>query len=256
MDGRDSIQSLLVLRTLTRAIAETVRAQMVEYLTVLSPLLRPKLVLGDYVHGGAKEAAPRAEKAYKDVQALYAQVAAARPFLLPTELTPPFNFSGIGVDITPVDYPHVIGTGATARTIMVRSPLSWVLSYSGFGPARLPDLLNGRQRASLDLQQHLLSYVLMRAVIGNSPGLPQVFEALQFPLTVTTVPASGALPITRIGVAIGTSLPADDVILESAALTGVDAFEEVINVDELRTLREPFKDRLFEVARQHAPGLL
>ena len=256
MDGRDSIQSLLVLRKLTRAIAETVRTQMVEYLTVLSPLLRPKLVLGDYVHGGAKEAAPRAEKAYKDVQALYAQVAAARPFLLPTELTPPFNFSGIGVDITPVDYPHVIGTGATARTIMVRSPLSWVLSYSGFGPARLPDLLNGRQRASLDLQQHLLSYVLMRAVIGNSPGLPQVFEALQFPLTVTTVPASGALPITRIGVAIGTSLPADDVILESAALTGVDAFEEVINVDELRTLREPFKDRLFEVARQHAPGLL
>ncbi len=256
MDGRDSIQSLLVLRKLTRAIAETVRAQMVEYLTVLSPLLRPKLVLGDYVHGGAKEAAPRAEKAYKDVQALYAQVAAARPFLLPTELTPPFNFSGIGVDITPVDYPHVIGTGATARTIMVRSPLSWVLSYSGFGPARLPDLLNGRQRASLDLQQHLLSYVLMRAVIGNSPGLPQVFEALQFPLTVTTVPASGALPITRIGVAIGTSLPDDDVILESAALTGVDAFEEVINVDELRTLREPFKDRLFEVARQHAPGLL
>ena len=256
MDGRDSIQSLLVLRKLTRAIAETVRAQMVEYLTVLSPLLRPKLVLGDYVHGGAKEAAPRAEKAYKDVQALYAQVAAARPFLLPTELTPPFNFSGIGVDITPVDYPHVIGTGATARTIMVRSPLSWVLSYSGFGPARLPDLLNGRQRASLDLQQHLLSYVLMRAVIGNSPGLPQVFEALQFPLTVTTMPASGALPITRIGVAIGTSLPDDDVILESAALTGVDAFEEVINVDELRTLREPFKDRLFEVARQHAPGLL
>ena len=256
MDGRDSIQSLLVLRKLTRAIAETVRAQMVEYLTVLSPLLRPKLVLGDYVHGGAKEAAPRAEKAYKDVQALYAQVAAARPFLLPTELTPPFNFSGIGVDITPVDYPHVIGTGATARTIMVRSPLSWVLSYSGFGPARLPDLLNGRQRASLDLQQHLLSYVLMRAVIGNSPGLPQVFEALQFPLTVTTVPASGALPITRIGVAIGTSLPDDDVILESAALTGVDAFEEVINVDELRTLREPFKDRLFEVAQQQAPGLL
>ena len=256
MDGRDSIQSLLVLRKLTRAIAETVRAQMVEYLTVLSPLLRPKLVLGDYVHGGAKEAAPRAEKAYKDVQALYAQVAAARPFLLPTELTPPFNFSGIGVDITPVDYPHVIGTGATARTIMVRSPLSWVLSYSGFGPARLPDLLNGRQRASLDLQQHLLSYVLMRAVIGNSPGLPQVFEALQFPLTVTTVPASGALPITRIGVAIGTSLPADDVILESAALTGVDAFEEVINVDQLRTLREPFKDRLFEVAQQQAPGLL
>jgi hypothetical protein len=256
MDGRDSIQSLLVLRKLTRAIAETVRTQMVEYLTVLSPLLRPKLVLGDYVHGGAKEAAPRAEKAYKEVQALYAQVAAARPFLMPTELTPPFNISGVGVDITPVDYPHVIGTGANARTIMVRSPLTWVLTYSGYGPARLADLLNSRQRASLDLQQHVLSYVLMRAVIGNSPGLSQMFEALQFPLTVTTMPASGSLPITRIGVPIGTSLPSDDVILESAALTGVDAFEEVISVDDLRGLREPFKERLLDVARQQAPGLV
>ncbi|HTU99748.1 MAG TPA: hypothetical protein VMF13_04365 [Luteitalea sp.] len=255
MDGRDSIQSLLVLRKVTRAIAETVRAQMVEYLTVLSPLLRPKLVLGDYVHGGAKESAPRSEKAYKDVQAMYAQVAAARPFLLPADLTPPLTFTGVGVDITPVDYPHVIGTGAGARTITVRSPLTWVLSYSGFGPSRLGELLNARQRASLDLQQHVLSYVLMRAVIQNSPGLPQMFEALQFPLTVTTMPSSGELPITRIGVAISTSLPADDVILESAALTGVDAFEEVISVDDLRGLREPFKERLLEIARQQAPTL-
>lgn len=256
MDGRDNIQSLLVLRKLTRAVAETVRAQMVEYLKVLAPLLRPKLVLGDYVHGGAKEAAPRAERAFKEVQALYAEVAAARPFLLPAELTPPLTFSGVGVDITPVDYAHVIGAGAEARTIMVRSPLTWVLTYSGFGPARLPDLLNARQRASLDLQQHVLSYVLMRAVLGNSPGLAQMFEALQFPLTLTTTPATGALPITRIGVAISTSLPSDDVIMESAALTGVDAFEEVISVDDLRALREPFKDRLLDVARQQAPGLL
>ena len=32
MNGRDSIQSLLVLRKLTRAITDVVRAQMTEYL--------------------------------------------------------------------------------------------------------------------------------------------------------------------------------------------------------------------------------
>ena len=41
MDGRDSIQSLLVRRKLTRAIADVARAQMLEYLAVLAPLLRP-----------------------------------------------------------------------------------------------------------------------------------------------------------------------------------------------------------------------
>ena len=52
MDGRDSTQSLLVLRKLTRAIADVVRAQMTEYLAALAPLLRPKMVLGDYVEDG------------------------------------------------------------------------------------------------------------------------------------------------------------------------------------------------------------
>ena len=70
MDGRDSIQSLLVLRKLTRAIADTARTQMLEYLAVLAPLLRPRTVLGDYVHGSTKEGAPRADKAFKELQAL------------------------------------------------------------------------------------------------------------------------------------------------------------------------------------------
>ena len=55
MNGRDSLESLLVLRKLTRAIAEAVRAQMTEYLTTLAPLLWPRMVLGDYIQGGSKE---------------------------------------------------------------------------------------------------------------------------------------------------------------------------------------------------------
>ena len=62
MDGRDNIQSLLVRRKLTRAIADVARAQMLEYLGVLAPLLRPRTVLGDYIHGSTKEGAPRADR--------------------------------------------------------------------------------------------------------------------------------------------------------------------------------------------------
>ena len=59
MSGRDSTQSLLVLRKLTRAIADSVRTQMTEYLATLAPLLRPKMVLGDYVEDGSKESTRR-----------------------------------------------------------------------------------------------------------------------------------------------------------------------------------------------------
>jgi hypothetical protein len=256
MDGRDSTQSLLVLRKLTRAIADSVKAQMTEYLATLAPLLRPKMVLGEYAEDGSKESTRRSDKAYKELQALYERIAGTKPYNLPRELTPPFRLSGTGLEITPVDTPYVIQSGSETRTIMVRSPLSWTLTYAGYPPTRLPELLKAKLRPGDELGQLVLSYLMMHVVTTNSPGLMQTFEALHFPITTTTVPEFGPLPITRVGVAISTSRPHDEVILQTAELTGMDAFEEIVNVDELSRLRDPLKERLLEIARQHAPELV
>ncbi len=256
MDGRDSTQSLLVLRKLTRAIADIVRAQMTESLATLAPLLRPKMVLGDYVEDGSKESTRRSDKAFKELQALYETVAATKPYNLARELSVPIRLSGTGLEITPVDTAHVIQAGSGTRTIMVRSPLAWTLTYAGYAPTRLPELLKAKLRAGDELTQTVLSYLLMQVVTNNSPGLLQTFDALHFPITTTTLPEFGPLPITRIGVAISTMRPSDEVILQSAELTGMDAFEEVVNVDDLARLRDPLKERLLEVARQQAPELV
>ena len=64
MNGRDGIQSLLVLRKLTRAITEAVRVEMTGHLATLTPLLKPSAVLGDYIVGGQKEPTRKAEKAF------------------------------------------------------------------------------------------------------------------------------------------------------------------------------------------------
>lgn len=257
MDGRDSVRSLLVLRKLTRAIADAVRQQMTEYLATLAPLLRPQTVLGDYIQGGAKEATRKADKALKDLQTLYEGIAGTRPFVIPRELGVPIRFLATDLEITPVDYPHVVQSGSETRTIKVRSPLTWTLTYTGFAPSRLPELAKANFRAGDDLQQFVLAYLLMHVVTSNSPGLTKTFDALHFPITSTTLPDFGPLPITRIGiVGVSTSRPSDAVIVESAELTGMDAFEEIINVDELSKLRDPFKERLLEIARQQAPELV
>ena len=252
----DSTQSLLVLRKLTRAIGEVVRSQMTEHLATLAPLLRPKMVLGDYVEDGTKEATRRSEKAYKDLQALYESVASTKPFNLPRELPATLRLAGSGLEITPLDTARVIKTGSDARSIMVRSPLTWTLSYSGYGIGRLPDLLNAKLRGGDELTQFVIAYLLMHVVTTNSPGLLHVFESLHFPITTTTVPEFGPLPITRIGIPISTSRPADDVILQVADLTGMDAFEEVIQVADLSRLDDPLKTRLVSLAREQAPGLV
>lgn len=253
MERRDSLQSLLVRRKLTRAIAEVARAQMTEHLATLAPLLRPRNVLGDYVEDGVKESTRRSDKAFKELQALYESVSSTKPFNLPRDLSTPLRLSGSnGLEITPVDTAYSIQSGADTRTIMVRSPLTWTLTYSGYSPTRLPELIKSRLRAGEELTNLVLSHLLLHVVVTNSPGLMSVFEALHFPITTTTLPEFGPLPITRIGPAISTTRPADDVILESAELTGMDAFEEVVNADDLERLGDPFKDRLVEIARQQA----
>lgn len=255
MDGRDSTHSLLVLRKLTRAIADVVRVQMTDYLATLAPLLRPKMVLGDHVEDGTKESTRRSDKVFKDLQALYDSISGTKPFNLPRELSLPLRLVGSGLEITPVDTALPIKSGSDMRTIMVRSPLTWTLTYSGYPPTRLPDLLKIKLQTGEELTQLVVSYLLMHVVITNSPGLMSVFDALHFPITTVTVPEFGPLPITRIGVAVSTTRPSDDVILQSAELTGMDAFEEVVNVRDLSNLRDPLRQRLLDLAKQHAPEM-
>ena len=251
MSERDGIQSLLTLRQLTRAIADAVRTQIVEYLTTLTPLFQPQKVLGDHILGGVKESTRRADQALKEVQALYEAVSPGKPFNLRRELTPPFNFTPAALEITPVGYVHVIQSGSESRRITVRRPLTWTLSYQGFAPGRLPDLIGVRGD---ELQRYILSYLLLHAVTTHQRGLVQMFESLRFPITSTKTAEFGDLPVTRIGVGISTSRPADAIVLESAELTGINAFEEIVNPDDIARLSDPLRDRLQEIARQHVPA--
>ena len=256
MNGRDSIQSLLARRKLTRAITDVVRVQMTEYLKTLTPLLRPKTLLGEYVQGGLKEPSRKADKAFAELQALYEKVATARPYNLPRDLSVPLNVPAVGLEITPLDYEHVVQTGSDTRRIKVRSPLTWVLTYADFPPTRLQELLDMKARSIEELQRFVLHYLVLHVVATSETGLMRVFEALHFPLTATKAKEFGELPLTRIGIGISTSRPSDALVLESAELTGMDTFEEVVNVDDIARLPDPLKERLLQVAHQHAPELV
>jgi hypothetical protein len=254
MSGPDSVKSLLVLRKLTRALADAARAQLTEYLTTLTPLLQPQGILGDYVQGAQKELSLKSEQAFKDLKALYEAAAPSKPLNLRRELSPPFSFSNLSLEITPLDYVHVAETDAGPRKITVRSPLTWTLTYNGFGPNRLQEVLDQKLRGD-ELQKFILNYIIIHVVLKYRPGVMQMLEGLHFPVTTTTTADFGELPVTRIGIGIPTTRPSDAVVVESAELTGMDAFEEVVSVGEIGRLADPFKERLLDLARRHAPEL-
>lgn len=251
-DTTDSTHSLLARRKLTRAVADASRTQLVEYLTTLTPLLQPEAVLGEHVQGGRREASRKPADALKELQAMYEALAPAQPLNLRRELTPPFALGYQGVEVSPVDYMHSATANGQSRNVSIRRPLTWTLTYAGYTPARLRELLTARSRQPEELQQAILSYLLMHLLTTHQPSLMQLLAALHFPVTTTTMPEFGELPITRIGIDISTSRPPDAVVVESAELTGIDAFEELINVAELSQLHSPFMDRLLDIAQQHS----
>jgi hypothetical protein len=216
--------------------------------------LRPETVFGDHIQGAQKEPSHKADQALRELQALYETVAPKKPLNLRRELTPPFHFSNVGLEITPLDYTYVAQTGSGTKNITVRSPLTWTLTYTGFAPPRLQEVLDQRVRGD-ELQRFILSYLLIHLVTKHRPGVMQILEGLHFPVTTGTSPEFGELPMTRIGVGISTERPSDAVVVESAELTGMDAFEEVVNVEDIARLRDPLKERLLEIARQHAPQI-
>lgn len=252
MNGRDSVKSLLVLRKLTRAIADVVRAQLTEHLTTLAPLLQPQVVFGEYIQAPQRDATLKADQAFKELKALYDTIAPVKPLNLRRELSPPFSFNNQTLEITPVDYVHLAQAEGGTRKISVRSPLTWTLNYAGFAPSRLQEVLDQNVRGD-ELQRFIISYLLVHFVMKYRPGVMRILEGLHFPVTTTTTTEFGALPVTRIGIGIATRRPSDEVVIESAELTGMDAFEEVVDVSDLERLPDPLKERLLELAHKHQP---
>src|SRR5262245_47593102 len=107
MTGHESVKSLLVLRKLTRSIDNVLSAQLMDHLATLTPLLQPQGVFGEYIQGTQREPSPKADLAFKELKALYETISPAKPLNLRRELSPPFPFTNLSLEITPLDYVHV-----------------------------------------------------------------------------------------------------------------------------------------------------
>jgi len=255
MEEDYDVQRLLVLRKLTRAIADLLRGQMKEYLSTLAPLLRPRAVLGDYVQSSTRETSKIADSAFKELQGLYETVARAAPFNLSGELKPPIEIISTALEMTPMEYSHEAKTGSESKTVTVISPLKWILTYSGFAPSRLKEILRDRGRSGEEVQRYVLHALVMHTVMRKQSGVTDILDALHFPISSGTEAEFGQLPFTYISSSISTVRPPDSVIIESTEISGMDVFEEVVRPEDIAQLRDPLKQRLIELAHSYGEGL-
>ncbi len=255
MDENYSLQRLLTLRKLTRSVTDLLRGQMKEYLVTVAPLLRPKTVLGEYIKSNVRDVVPAANVAFKELQTLYETIATAKPFMLTKELDSSIDILNTTIEITPMEYVHEATAENHMKAITVTSSLKYVVSYSGYAPAKLKELMADRYRTAEKVQEFILHVLALHVTLTRQPGLAQMFEALHFPLTTIKIPEFGELPITCVSSAISTLRPPDGVLIESTEFSGRDAFEEVINVEDIVKLRDPLKEQLIELAKAQGESL-
>ncbi len=251
METSYSTQRLLALRKLTRAAADLLRGRVKEYLGTVTPLLRPKIVLGNYVEGGAYEVSRPGDKAFKELQEIYNKISQVKPYRLPPEIKTPLEVINPQLEITPLEYLHTATSGNDTKAVIVTSPMKWVLTYGGFAPIKLKELLESDRRTGDDLQQFVLHYLMMHVVVSNQRGVSQMLEALHFPVSTIRTPDFGDLPVTIISASVSTVRPPDDVIMESTEVAGMNVFEEVINVEDVARMRDPLREQLLNLLKSH-----
>lgn len=250
-DERWNTQRLIALRRVTRAIADLLHGQLKEYLSALAPLLRPTSVLGEYIQGGSKEVATAATKAFEELQSVYASAAGSKTFRLTKELKPPLESVRSSLELNTMEYPYVVKTADETKTVLIQSPLKWVLSYSDFTLGRMKQLLADPHRSDSDASRFVLHCSVLHVVTARQTRATQMLDALHFSLSSTRMPEFGDLPITSVASSVPTVRPPDEVVVESTLMTGRDVFEEVVDVDGIRNLRDPFKDRLVDLIESH-----
>lgn len=244
-----TLQELPEIRRKTEAIAKLLHEQLKQHLETLRPVFLPERVFGKHV--GVKTEVPGAERALLDLQQAYREFS-ARPYDLPIEFDPQWlTLVGNKLELHPWDYNHEARGGAETKAVTMTSPLRWILTYgSNYSVAQARQVLQGKeQRRPEYLRQFVVNALVLHAVVARFPGLAHLFADLRYDLKADSSNELGKLPLITLTSCLTSFRPSDDLILAATAFSGVSAFIELVNLDEISNPRDTLKERVEAVAR-------
>jgi hypothetical protein len=137
------------------------------------------------------------------------------------------------------------------KHITITSPLKWILSFEGFGPSRLTELLTtSGDNVGPKLQECVLHFLLLHLSMEKRSGVRKLLQALRYTVTTERIPEFGELPLVMISAPVSTLRPPDRVIVESTEISGTMQFEEVVDADAIATMEDPLKNKLSELVAE------
>jgi hypothetical protein len=239
-----TLQELPEIRRKTETIARLLHEQLKQHLETLRPVLAPERVFGK--NAGGKSDVPGAERALLDLQQAYREYS-TKPFDLPVEFDPQWlTLVGSRLELHPWEYLHEAKAGAETKPVTMTSPLRWILSYaSNYSVAQARQVLQGKEpRRPEYLRQFVVNTLVLHAVVSRNAGLARLFSDLRYELKAASASELGRLPLVTLSSCLGSFRPSDDLILAATAFSGVPAFIELVNLEEIRNPRDTLKERV------------
>jgi hypothetical protein len=243
-----SFEQLARARKSTQAVSDFLEKQLLGYLDTLRSLFLPERVLGKLA--GSKLDVPGADKALTEIQDNYRRIP-GKPFDFPKEFeTDWLSEVGVKLEVQRWESSREISTETGKRTILITSPTRWILAY---GPAysvsqAIQAFARKQDRRGIDqLRQFVINTLVMQALIARNAGLPAILSELRYNVNTQSHPGLSGLPLVVIQSPISTFLPPESVIAAATELSGIDAFIELIDVEAVRQLSDPFKQRIVQM---------
>ena len=243
------IPKLLKLRKVTNTISAYLEQELKSNITTLAPLFHPKLIFGEYI-SGCKQTVKGSDATFKQLQEAYQSLRQSKAFYNKLkELKSPIDVFGSSLELVPFEYPYKIISNDESKIIHVKSPLKWVLGFKSQGVTQLRELLAEQDSPrTSDIQICVLHHLALQAIYSKRKNVTKLLNDLHFPVSLKPSVEFGNLPLIYITSSVTTSLPPDDIIIQSTELSGMPVFEEVIDIDAIKQLTEPFKEKLLELS--------
>jgi hypothetical protein len=244
-----TFQELIELRRKTEAVARFLHDQLAAHLETLRPVFSPERVFSKFL--GTKGDHGLAERAFAQLQQSYRPFT-GKPFDIPSEFDPQWlTLVGNRLALHPWEYAHEIKTERETKTIMMASPVRWVVTFtSTYGLSQMRQGLAGKgERRVEHIRQFVVNALVTQAAIAHATGLGALFSDLRYQVQIEYSPDLPKLPLTTITFGLPSFRPPDDLILAATSFSGIPAFIELIDTDAATRLQDPLKTRLQEVVR-------
>ena len=237
-------QQFIELRKNTEKIAEIFDKRLKGHLNILKPLFTPKKLLGTYIKSANMDDVPGSDKAFAELQEQYAAVS-EKPFGLPKKLQTPLPPISGQLDAVPFKYSIYIADSKEKATNIITAA-RWILSYKSECPYnRLMAMVSGAEtRQPDDIKQSLIEHLTMVLLLKNFKALTQLFIDLRYEVRIQKLEDLGGLPVVILKAPIESFLPSDDFILKITQLSGIPAFQEIIDLDAVEKMSDPLRETL------------